>query len=189
MHTGHIAHPDSVLGVLLKGQVNYSHLLTRSISNWSGHRVIIFYPTSPPNTEEITSLMSSFQIGVISTSIALGPHINLLQGETTDWSLSHRSERKLISCTFTEKVYSIFSFALLGPKDLLSQDTLICFKVTKEWEGSQEQTSRLGHVVSIELYSLRPKYFPQWYLWFLILSTLSSILSELRCPLLCASSL
>lgn len=97
-----------------------SHLLTSLISKWPEHRVIIFYPTSQRNTGEITSLMSSFHIGVISTSIALGPHINLLQ-EETDWSLVHSNERKRVPCTFIERIYSRFLFLTSGVKQSISR--------------------------------------------------------------------
>lgn len=142
VHTKHTAHPESMLGVLLKHWINYSHSLTSLISKWPVHGVIIFYPTSQQNTGEITSLMSSFHIGVISTSIALGPHINLLQEETTDWSLVHSNERKRIPCTFIERIYSRFLFLTSGSIKV-SLVTLhpqaMCLKVTKEWEGSQDK--------------------------------------------------
>lgn len=56
--------------------------------------------------------MSSFQIGVISTSIVLGPHINLLQGEITDHSITeHKNETHFL--LIQKKLYFIFIFLLM----------------------------------------------------------------------------
>ena len=79
--------PESMVGILLR------HLINKQHPQLARQKFIMFRPMSGKNTGEITSLMSSFQIGVISTSIALGPHITLLQRETTEHSVNN--ERKV----------------------------------------------------------------------------------------------
>lgn len=135
----HTAYPESRVGILLKKLINCSHLLTSWIPSWPEQRFIIFYPMSRQSPGEITSLMSNFQIGVTSTSIALGPHINLLQGETTIYSVTAMKE--ISPPAHLEKRYTLYSFSYFPgqSKYLLLHSAPMCFKVTDGYEGSQEQ--------------------------------------------------
>lgn len=131
-----MACPESMVGILLR------HLGNKQHPQLARQKFIMFHPMSGQNTGEITSLMSSFQIGVISTSIALGPHINLLQRETTEHSVSN--ERKLAPCTFKNK--SLFHVPFLTSrgqlKCLLLYSTPTCLNITEEYEGSGEQNQK-----------------------------------------------
>lgn len=78
--------------------------------------------------------MSSFQIGVISTSIILGPHINLLLGEITDHSVTNnKNETRFLP---NQKYVLHIHFLICGINVSLPPDIpLILLKKTRKGEG------------------------------------------------------
>lgn len=136
VHKKQMACPESMVDVVSKQLINHSHVLTSCIPSWPDQRFMIFYPMSRQNTREITSLMSSFQIGVISTSIALGPHISLLQRETTDYPVTAMKENSLPAHSGKRSVLYSSSHFPGQFTCLLLHSTPIYLKVTEDGEGS-----------------------------------------------------
>lgn len=79
--------------------------------------------------------MSSFQIGVISTSIVLGPHINLLQREIIDQLvINNKNETHFL--LVHEKFFSLSHNQQKSP---LLHNVPVLFKISEEGESTQGQ--------------------------------------------------
>lgn len=95
--------------------------------------------------------MSSFQIGVISTSIVLGPHINLLLGKITDHSVTNnKNETHFLPI---QKYLVHIHFLIWGINVSLPSDIpLILLKITGEGGGTPRyQNNKYNHTASIKL--------------------------------------